>query len=1129
MSKACPAWLMLLLLLAALPVRTNAQASSAGQVIPVTATAAKPDYSKEAAVVEQYNHKVKFENDGTSVHEELARVRVQSDAGIQRYGLLAFSYASGIGNFDIEFVRVHKADGSTVETTADSIQDMPSEITRQAPFYSDMREKHVAVKGLGVGDVLEYKTVEHVTKPLAPGQFWFDYNFFREVIMLHEQLELSVPRERAVSWKSPELKPTITEVGSYRVYSWSRSNLETKTPNEKIESAKLTWEQSRGRFPQPDVRLSSFQSWSDVGRWYGDLQKDRVKPSREIQSKAAELTKGLTDDEAKIQGIYNYVSLQFRYIGIAFGIGRYQPHFAAEVLANQYGDCKDKHTLLTALLNAAGFKAYPALISSQREMDADMPSPSAFNHVVTVVPRGNSLLWLDTTAEVGPFQYLLAPLRDKHALVLWDDKPAALVNTPADLPHPSYEKFEMQGALDDSGTLTGNFEFSARGDTEVLFRSAFRATPLPQWKDLGQRISQSLGFAGEVSDVTASLPEKTDEPFRISYKYHRKDFGDWPNRRIVSPCPFISLPAMSPDLSSLSVPFFLGQPLDVSFHSRLELPKGYTLEVPKEIHIKNDFAEFDVTYTYKDGELSSERHLRTLLLEVPKSDFTAYEKFSKTVVEDYSNFIQLSSDHSPAPTFRVPTAQSTAPGAAIAESLAAHGITAGTSMANSLRDLPDSSVPEALRLEGEAGEAMQRNDPQSAIASLYRSVAEDPKFVRGWLKLGSFLMSVNQADAGTDAFKKAIAVSPEEPASYKMYAIVLMARDKFDDAVPVWQSYIKLEPNDFDGAVNLGGTFMQLKRYPEATKALETAIKLRPASGPIQWQLGKAYLLSGDENQAKETYRALLQLDPPADALNQAAFDIAEANKILDVALELAEKAVESIENDSSKIDLAQLRPEDEALTAKLALFWTTLGWIQDRQGKSADAEKTLVAAWRLTQDALAAARLCELYDRQHRTQAAIQMCHLAHNRLQTAGAPNLTVVTSMLEQTNARLEHLSPGSSKSPNMAAIDEVIRMRSFKLAQVIPSTATAYFYVVLEFDPASGRFKAQNAKFASGSEKLKPFTKPLTHLNFNFTSPDANHARVVRHGIFLCSGFGPCEFMLQDPAAGIPVPVQLKVIN
>ena len=128
-----------------------------------------------------------------------------------------------------------------------------------------------------------------------------------------------------------------------------------------------------------------------MGRWYGSLQQERIKPTPEIRAKAAELTKGASDDDAKLRAIYKYVSTEFRYIGIAFGIGRYQPHAAAEVLSNQYGDCKDKHTLFASLLDAVGIKAYPALISSSQEIDPDVPSPGQFDHVIGVVPHGSGL------------------------------------------------------------------------------------------------------------------------------------------------------------------------------------------------------------------------------------------------------------------------------------------------------------------------------------------------------------------------------------------------------------------------------------------------------------------------------------------------------------------------------------------------------------------------------------------------------------------------------------------------------------------------------------------------------------------------------------------------------------------
>jgi hypothetical protein len=94
----------------------------------------------------------------------------------------------------------------------------------------------LAVKGLTVGDVLEYQVEEHTTKPLAPGQFWTEYTFTRDVIILDEQLEISVPQGRAVKVKSQAVQPMVSEVGgrpstlgTTRAFSIKT----TRTPSEK--------------------------------------------------------------------------------------------------------------------------------------------------------------------------------------------------------------------------------------------------------------------------------------------------------------------------------------------------------------------------------------------------------------------------------------------------------------------------------------------------------------------------------------------------------------------------------------------------------------------------------------------------------------------------------------------------------------------------------------------------------------------------------------------------------------------------------------------------------------------------------------------------------------------------------
>ena len=51
---------------------------------------ATDDYSQEAAVIEEISTRIAFDNDGNFTREQSSRVRVQTDAGVQQWGLLKF-------------------------------------------------------------------------------------------------------------------------------------------------------------------------------------------------------------------------------------------------------------------------------------------------------------------------------------------------------------------------------------------------------------------------------------------------------------------------------------------------------------------------------------------------------------------------------------------------------------------------------------------------------------------------------------------------------------------------------------------------------------------------------------------------------------------------------------------------------------------------------------------------------------------------------------------------------------------------------------------------------------------------------------------------------------------------------
>ena len=600
---------------------------------------AKGDYSQEAAVVEQMATKIAFDNDGNSIREQTTRVRVQTDAGVKQWGLLSLPFQSATQTVEIDYVRVRKPDGSILITPLENVQDLDSEITRSAPFYSDLREKHVAVKGLGNGDMLEYQVHWRTTKVLVPGQFWFEFNFSRDGIVLDEKLEIKVPSERAVKVKGPQATQTVTTEAGSRIYAWTYSRL--KSAKEPGIEQKMQTEAARGRVPPPEVEISSFQTWEDVGRWYWNLQKDRIEPTPAIRAKASELTKGLSDDAAKLRAIYSYVGTQYRYIGIAFGIGRYQPHAADDVLTNSYGDCKDKHTLLASLLQASNITIHPALISSGQTLDPDVPSPAQFDHIIGYLAAGKNkdAVWLDTTLEVAPFGYLAPRLRDKPALVMSGEKSIQLVNTPADSTFPSSEAFKVDGKLSDEGILEAKIEDTTRGDSEVMLRATFRQVPQTQWNDLTQRISYAMGFAGTVSDVTASKPEAIGEPFHFSYSYNRKDYPDWKSdQRIVVPgMPFF----MPPLREDATYPMWLGPPVEAVSDSRVELPHGNQPQVPANVDLKYDFAEYHASYSLDHGVLIARRSMLTKLSELPVAEFDDYRSFVKNLQNDVNRYVYM--------------------------------------------------------------------------------------------------------------------------------------------------------------------------------------------------------------------------------------------------------------------------------------------------------------------------------------------------------------------------------------------------------------------------------------------------------------------------------------------------------
>lgn len=177
------------------------------------------------------------------------------------------------------------------------------------------------------------------------------------------------------------------------------------------------------RPPAPQAKLRTFATWADTSTYALELHTGPARPDAAIAARARELTANAANTWGKIHALGTYAQ-KLRYVAIAMNLGTgggYTPHAASEVLHCGYGDCKDKTTLLRALLAAEDIRSWPVLCFSgdPTAVREDWPSPVQFNHVLTAIELGDTPVPDDTfvVEHPGIGRILLFDPTDPHTSV----------------------------------------------------------------------------------------------------------------------------------------------------------------------------------------------------------------------------------------------------------------------------------------------------------------------------------------------------------------------------------------------------------------------------------------------------------------------------------------------------------------------------------------------------------------------------------------------------------------------------------------------------------------------------------------------------------------------------------------
>lgn len=243
-----------------------------------------------------------------------------------------------------------------------------------------------------VGDRIDVKYTVVGRNPVYGEKLFGSYSMGWSVDVELATLRLLIPKDIRIQTQAHNLakKVKVKNAGKFNEYTWK---------NKRAKAVFDEGDYPAWYIPYAWVEYSEYQSWDEVKDWALALYGSVDQESRALDDLAAELLLETDSDSEYVSQALKFSQENIRYLGLEFGQNSHLPHNPDEVIANRFGDCKDKSNLLVQLLWRQGIKANSALVSYEmREGFVNrLPSPAAFDHVIVVVELDGQKIWVDPT------------------------------------------------------------------------------------------------------------------------------------------------------------------------------------------------------------------------------------------------------------------------------------------------------------------------------------------------------------------------------------------------------------------------------------------------------------------------------------------------------------------------------------------------------------------------------------------------------------------------------------------------------------------------------------------------------------------------------------------------------------
>ena len=526
-------------------------------------------------------------------------------------------------------------------------------------LISDVKDKLLLIPAPDPGNIVGYE-YEEDEQPMVLQNVWV---FQREIPgrELHYSLQLPPGWEYKAAWINySESKPTQNgNLSEWVVTDVKAIRKEAEMPPFDGVAGQMIV----SFFPPGGPSANGFTSWQQMGAWYRNLTDGRRDASPQVTQQVTTLTASARTPLEKMKALAQFVQHDIRYVAIELGIGGWQPHAASDVYVHRYGDCKDKATLLSSMLNQIRVESFYVVINSERgSVTLDTPANvGGFNHVVLAIklpanvsdpslvatiqhPRLGRLLFFDPTNELTPFGEIGGYLQANYGLLVTPES-GELVELPR---QPSaMNSIQRTGklSLDPLGTLTGEINETRVGDRAWSERWRLRTVTksADQIKPIEDLLAGSLSLFS-ITQATVLNLNQTDQPFGFHYTFEAKNYAkNAGGLLLVRPRVLgVKTSGILETKEPRKFPVEFEGPSRDTDSFEIAIPAGYIVDdIPPPVDADYTFASYHAKTEVNGNSIRYSRTMEVKELSVPVAHADELKKFYRIIAGDERNTVVL--------------------------------------------------------------------------------------------------------------------------------------------------------------------------------------------------------------------------------------------------------------------------------------------------------------------------------------------------------------------------------------------------------------------------------------------------------------------------------------------------------